>query len=139
MSSATLNLSSVPATYTPSGGSAINLPAVPVDMTRTHVWDVTVYSAESGKEVRSTQQASPRYAYRVTIGTRSDTSTSELAAIANLVDSLLGEWDSFNLYDPLDGVERTVRFDGKPTAKRVKPQSGSGGWWVWTLDMVSVL
>jgi hypothetical protein len=129
------------------GMSASVFPALPgleVESDRTPIYATSVFTTESQVEQRFSHQATPRYRYRLSYTLRNDTMApapwqayTEKAIVQKFVDDHRGEWDSFLIADPWDGVQRRVRFDGLPRFSRVI--GGAGDWWEVDIGLVSVL
>jgi hypothetical protein len=103
---------------------------------------VDTFETPSGVEQRSVRQSEPRYRYSLRYIVRDAVAApapwqaySERAALQKLFDDHVGSWDSFLYPDPVDGVQRRVRFDEDELPMR---QMAPGVYEV-DIDLVSVI
>ena len=95
-----------------------SLPGIDIEVERSTSYATTVQTSSSGKEQRASWQSTPRYTYRLRINfMRSAVAApspyqalNELTVIQGFIDDHKGQWDSFLFNDPVDGVQRRVRF-----------------------------
>lgn len=105
-----------------------------VNITREIVYAVSVQTTMSGIEIRTRWHNTPRYRYRITIIGRTEVQ-GELAALAAAVTDVSGEWATFSMVDPYDGVTRTVRLEGNTKFAQYKIR----GWWEVQYAAISVV
>lgn len=86
---------------------------------RTPVWKTTIKEAASGKELRGSQIASPRWRYNLAYEVlRENYGYTELQQIVGLFNSCRGSWDNFLFLDPDDNAVTLQQFgtgDGTTT------------------------
>jgi hypothetical protein len=95
-----------------------DLPGLDIQVTRRSLWATPIQTATSGKEQRASLQATPRYEYAIKANVlRSEVAAptpyqalNELTVLLGFIDDHKGAWDSFLFNDPVDGVQRRVRF-----------------------------
>jgi hypothetical protein len=118
-------------------------PGLDIQVKRTPIFETTVQQAKSGKELRASWRANPRYAYKLKLNVlRSATALQEVQTLLNFFEQHRGRWDSFLFNDPYDAVQRRVRFDqDKLEAERIAMDTVSGGGHTWqvSVDLISVL
>ncbi len=119
------------------------LPGLDVSVKRTPTFDTAVQQARSGKELRASWRANPRYVYKLKFNVlRSVAALQEVQTLVNFFETHRGRWDSFLFNDPYDSVQRRVRFDqDKLEAERIAMDTVTGGGHTWqvTVDLISVL
>jgi hypothetical protein len=100
------------------------------------LYTVKVDQGASGFEVRTVMGEShgARYRYKVEIILRNE--LGEVTDFIDHVDAQYGSGDSFTMDDPIDGVNRGVRFEGPPSLTQ---HQGVDGWWKATMNLVSVI
>ena len=94
------------------------LPGMDTKVEREEVYAAVVHTASSGKEQRGRFQTTPRYRYTLTFSLLRDSvaapsphqALSETAVVKSFFDQHYGQWDSFLFNDPIDSVQRRVRF-----------------------------
>lgn len=94
------------------------LPGIDIKVSRRAIYSTKIQTARSGKELRASWWATPRYAYTLTLnfvrqaGFSSVTPSDEAATLVAFFETHRGAWDSFLFDDPYDAVQRRVRFNG---------------------------
>lgn len=93
--------------------SNATLPSLPYALrcTRTVFYTNTVQTAAAGRELRTSRQSTPRYRYTFEAQGLVKAPTDQVAALLSHFEAHRGRWDSFLMTDPVDGVQRRVRFD----------------------------
>jgi hypothetical protein len=107
---------------------------IQVDIKRSPVSAVEIFTSESGIESRTIWNTSIRWRYSIRIIGRSEVS-GELAALQTLVTDNYVEGGTMTLVDPYDSVSRTVRFDGPPTFGQYRIPT----WWTFDANLISVV
>ena len=117
------------------------LAGIDIAVVRAEVYATKVQTSTSGKELRASFQSTPRYTYELTInflrqaGWRMNMVQDELQTVTNFFTLHLGGWDSFLFNDPVDGVQRRVRFnDDTLTLTKIVNLCWTGG----TIKLISV-
>jgi hypothetical protein len=112
-----------------------------IKVTRKEIYSTIVQSAASGKELRAGLWSTPRYSYQLNLnfvrqsGFSVNTLVDELITLVTFFETHKGKWDSFLYNDPVDGVQRRVRFDmDELTLERLFNLVWSGG----SIDLISV-
>lgn len=104
------------------------LPGVAISFTRSAETDVKIQRAVSGKEYRSTWQASPLYRYTLNFEfVRSAAAYAELQSLASFWARHFGQLDSFLFTDPEDNAVTAMGFgvgDGATTAFQLQRTLG---------------
>ncbi len=106
---------------------------------RRAIYATKVQTSASGKELRASFQSTPRYAYELKFNflrqAGYQSTQDEVAQLDSFFDTMIGSWDSFLLNDPVDGVQRRVRFvDDQLDLEQILNQCWSGG----TVKLISV-
>lgn len=95
----------------------INLPGISITISRSIIFSTKIQTSPSGVELRTSWWDNPKYSYNIKIeflrqaGFSKQTLTDELQTLVNFYRLHHGKMESFLLVDPVDGVERRVRFD----------------------------
>jgi len=117
-------------------------PGLDVSVKRTPIFETSVQKSRSGKELRASWSATPRYVYKLKFNVlRSVAALQEVQTLMTFFETHRGRWDSFLFNDPYDGAQRRVRFDqDKLEAERIAMNTVSGGGHTWqvTVDLISV-
>jgi hypothetical protein len=89
--------------------------AIMMEMSRTPAYRTLIKETPSGKEQRATHLIGvPRIKFKLAIGfLRQDAPgpTNEMGIMLSFVDSVRGNWDTFNFTDPYDGTVLLCRLD----------------------------
>lgn len=119
-----------------------SFPGLDVSVKRTPFFETSIQKSRSGKELRASWSATPRYAYKLKFNVlRSVAALQEVQTLMTFFETHRGRWDSFLFNDPYDGVQRRVRFDqDKLEAERIAMNTVSGGGHTWqvSVDLISV-
>ena len=117
------------------------LMGIDIAVARSVIYATKIQTASSGKELRASFQSTPRYAYELTLnflrqsGFSVNTLLDEAAALSAFYVTHRGQWDSFLYNDPVDGVQRRVRFaQDNLDLKRIVNLCWDGG----TIKLISV-
>jgi hypothetical protein len=92
------------------------LPGLDITVKRTEIFSTVVQTAASGKELRGSFQATPRFQFDLTFnalrqtGFSVNTAFDELSTLQAFFESMLGMSGTFNYTDPVDGTVRLCRF-----------------------------
>jgi hypothetical protein len=92
------------------------LPGLDIATKRSEIYSTGVQAAVSGKDLRAAWWSTPKYQYTLTINFLRQANFSlqtvgdELVTLTNFYETHKGQWDSFLFNDPVDGVQRRVRF-----------------------------
>ncbi len=112
-----------------------------IKVTRKEIYSTLTQAAASGKELRASLWSTPRYRYSLNLnfvrqgGYSVNTLSDEVVTLNAFFDTHLGTWDSFLFNDPVDGVQRRVRFaSDELTLERIVNLAWSGG----SIDLISV-
>jgi hypothetical protein len=116
-------------------------PGLDVAIEREIVTDVKVDRSESGFEVRTRWNATPRYKFKFKVTGRTNVSgTNEAKALTDFYEANSGEWDAFNMTDPFNGTAVLVcRFIGAFKMKRALTGGPRGAWWECSFEVQSVV
>ena len=98
-------------------GTWPTIPGMTMEIIRTVEWSTTIKRSASGRETRIQWWPAPLYNYQITIeflrqGTVNPhhAAYSEAQTLVGFFNTNMGAWDTFTFTDPLDGIQRTVRF-----------------------------
>lgn len=112
-----------------------------IKVSRKEIYSTLVQSPASGKELRAALWSTPRYRYSLNLnfvrqsGFSVNTLVDEVAILNAFFEAHLGTWDSFLFNDPVDGVQRRVRFvSDELSLERIANLVWSGG----TIELISV-
>lgn len=112
---------------------------VDISVKRSEIYATKIQTSSSGKEMRASFQSTPRYRYELRLNFLRqavyNTATDEVAQLKTFFDTMLGSWDSFLFNDPVDGVQRRVRFEGDAMDLE---QLVTGAWDGRTIKLISV-
>ena len=99
-------------------------------------YTVKIDQGVSGFEVRTVmgEAHGARYRYKVEIILQD--ALDEVGDFIDFVDLQYGSGDSFTMDDPIDGVNRAIRFEGPPSLTQ---HQGVDGWWKASMNLVSVI
>ncbi len=118
------------------------LPGLDFHVERAKEWEWTTHQTPSGQEYRYTTRTAPRYRYKLRYnGLRTSVNApspwaayTEFAIIQKFYDDHYGGFDSFLFDDPVDAVQRRVRFvPGSLNFRR------EAAWYSCELELISVL
>lgn len=98
---------------------------------RTPFFETTIQSSDSGAEYRL-KRREVGYRYRLTLQCRS--SANEYTDLFGFFEEHGGSQDSFLFTDPMDGIQRRVRFDQDELEVTSEP-----GLYTVTVDLVTVV
>ena len=117
-----------------------NFPGIDVAVKRSEVYSTKVQTSSSGKELRASFWGVPIYRYEIPLNflrqtTFYNASSDEVAQLKAFFETMRGKWDSFLFNDPVDGVQRRVRFDQDNIDME---QIVAGAWDGKTIKLVSV-
>jgi hypothetical protein len=114
-------------------------PGLDIAVKRSAVYATKIQTSSSGKELRASFQSTPRYHYELRMNflrqAAFNTIVDEVATLKAFFDMMLGAWDSFFFTDPVDGVQRRVRFEQDNMDLE---QLVVGAWDGQTIKLVSV-
>ena len=93
------------------------LPGLGINVKRTGpIYSTSIQTGATGKEQRASWWSTPKYAYELTFNFlrqanfSAQTLFDEILALKTFMDSMAGQFGTFNFTDPVDGVVRTCRF-----------------------------
>ena len=112
---------------------------VDIAIKRSEIYATKIQTSVSGKELRASFQSTPRYRYELRLNflrqATYNTVTDEVAQLKTFFDTMLGAWDSFLFNDPVDSVQRRVRFEQDNMDLE---QLVTGAWDGQTIKLISV-
>ena len=112
---------------------------VDIAIKRSEIYATKIQTSVSGKELRASFQSTPRYRYELRLNflrqAAYNTVTDEVAQLKTFFDTMLGSWDSFLFNDPVDSVQRRVRFEQDNMDLE---QLVTGAWDGQTIKLISV-
>lgn len=119
-----------------------SLPGVDINVERETIYSTTTRTSVSGKEYRTSWQASPRYRYKLKFNLRTAWSApspfgayNEVSVVQAFLDTHLGSWDSFLYTDPYSGSQVRVRFE----RDNLNLKQELTGAWSCSFNLISVL
>ena len=92
------------------------LPGLDIAVKRTEIFATMVQPGASGKEQRASFWSTPRFQFDLTFNFfrqanfSAQTTFDELATLQTFFESMLGQFNTFNFTDPVDGSTKLCRF-----------------------------